>query len=145
MLLGSVPMGPALSATVRAADTETSTTWPWLGEAERAINEFFDPIATAVSSVIFYAPTIGGTSVPLIVFWLVAAAAIFTLYFRGIQFRGFKTSIDLVKGKYSRASDPGEVTHFQALSSACRARSGSGTSPASVWRSRSAGRAPRSG
>ena len=111
-------MGTALNATVLAAETDTATTWPWLGEAERAINEFFDPIATAVASVIFYAPTIGDTSLPLIVFWLVAAAAIFTIYFKGIQFRGFKTSIDLVRGKYSRASDPGEVTHFQALSSA---------------------------
>ncbi|MDQ3616694.1 MAG: alanine:cation symporter family protein, partial [Actinomycetota bacterium] len=52
------------------------------------------------------------------VFWLVIAATVFTIYFKGIQFTGFKTSIDLVRGKYSRRSDPGEVTHFQALSSA---------------------------
>jgi AGCS family alanine or glycine:cation symporter len=52
------------------------------------------------------------------VFWLVAAAAIFTVYFRGVQFRKLKTALDLVRGKYSRAGDPGEVTHFQALSSA---------------------------
>ena len=104
------------SQTVLAA--EGTTTWPWLAEAEKAINSFFDPLADAVSSAIFYAPTIMGTEVPLIVFWLVIAAAIFTIYFRGIQFTGFKTALDLVRGKYSRASDPGEVTHFQALSSA---------------------------
>jgi AGCS family alanine or glycine:cation symporter len=95
-----------------------STTWPWLAEVEKAINDTFDPIATAVSSVIFYAPEIFGVSVPLIVFWLVIAAAVFTIYFKGIQFTGFKTALDLVRGKFSRASDPGEVTHFQALSSA---------------------------
>jgi alanine or glycine:cation symporter, AGCS family len=95
-----------------------SETWPWLAETEKAINGFFDPIADAVSSVVFYAPTVFGVEVPLIVFWLVVAAAVFTIYFRGIQFRGFGTAVRLVRGKYSRSSDPGEVTHFQALSSA---------------------------
>ncbi|MGA9746197.1 MAG: alanine/glycine:cation symporter family protein [Nocardioides sp.] len=106
-----------MSAPIFALD-EPAATWSWLAETEDAINGFFDPIASAVSSVIFYSPTIGGVQVPLIVFWLVIAAAVFTIYFRGIQFRGFGTSIALVRGKYSRHSDPGEVTHFQALSSA---------------------------
>lgn len=100
---------------IRAAE---STTWPWLAEVEETINSTFDPIANAVSSAIFYAPNIFGVEVPLIVFWLVLAAAVFTIYFKGIQFTGSKTSLALVRGKYSRASDPGEVTHFQALSSA---------------------------
>jgi len=95
-----------------------SESWPWLGRVEDAINNLFDPIATAVSGVIFYAPKIFGAEVPLIVFWLVLAAAVFTIYFKGIQFTGFRTSLDLVRGKYSRRDDPGEVTHFQALSSA---------------------------
>jgi AGCS family alanine or glycine:cation symporter len=100
---------------VLAAESET---WPWLSSAEKAINDIFDPIATAVSNVIFFAPSILGVEVPLIVFWLVIAAAIFTIYFRGIQFTGFKTATALVRGKFSRETDPGEVTHFQALSSA---------------------------
>jgi alanine or glycine:cation symporter, AGCS family len=115
MMLALVPMGTEPDIMVRAAE---STTWPWLAETEKAINSFFDPLADAVSSAIFYAPNIFGAEVPLIVFWLVVAAAIFTIYFKGIQFTGFKTSVDLVRGKFSRASDPGEVTHFQALSSA---------------------------
>jgi AGCS family alanine or glycine:cation symporter len=89
-----------------------------LSDVEDAINGAFEPISTAVQNVIFYAPDIAGLEIPLIVFWLVLAAAVFTIYFRGIQFTGFRTSLDLVRGKYSRASDPGEVTHFQALSSA---------------------------
>lgn len=108
-------MGTEPITYVQAAE---STTWPWLAKAEEAINSFFDPAADAVSSAIFYAPTILGAEVPLIVFWLVVAAAIFTIYFRGIQFTGFSTAIALVRGKFSRNSDPGEVTHFQALSSA---------------------------
>ncbi|QCW50548.1 alanine:cation symporter family protein [Nocardioides dongxiaopingii] len=82
------------------------------------MNDAFEPVATAVSDVIFYAPEIGGVTIPLIVLWLVVAAAVFTVYFRGIQLTGVRTSIALVRGRYSRDSDPGEVTHFQALSSA---------------------------
>lgn len=116
MRLGLCPMGPETNNVVRAA--ESSTTWPWLAEAEDAINSFFDPIANAVAGAIFYAPSLFGTQVPLIVFWLVIAAVVFTIYFKGIQLTGFKTAVDLVRGKFSRNSDPGEVTHFQALSSA---------------------------
>jgi AGCS family alanine or glycine:cation symporter len=105
------------SATVVAAEA-TQGEWEWLASIEDAINSTFDPIADAVSSVIFYAPTLGGVTFPLIVLWLVVAAVVFTIYFKGIQFTSWRTSWDLVRGKYSRASDPGEVTHFQALSSA---------------------------
>ncbi len=97
---------------------ESEPTWQWLSDVEEAIDGAFEPVSNAVQSVIFYAPTVGGTSLPLIVFWLVIAATVFTIYFKGIQFTGIKTSLDLVRGKYSRHSDPGEVTHFQALSSA---------------------------
>jgi AGCS family alanine or glycine:cation symporter len=104
---------------VRAAEAaDGSETWPWVAATEEAINNAFEPIANAVSSAIFYAPNIFGVEVPLIVFWLVLAAVVFTIYFKGIQFRSTRTALGLVRGKYSRSSDPGEVTHFQALSSA---------------------------
>ena len=99
-------------------ESDRAETWPWVADVEEAINNVFDPVADAVSSVIFYAPTIFGTDIPLIVFWLVAAAIIFTIYFKFIQFRSLGTAWALVRGRYSRETDPGEVTHFQALSSA---------------------------
>lgn len=83
-----------------------------------AINSWFDPIATWFSSVIFVPVTIGEISFPFVVFWLILGALIFTLYFGFIQFRGFKVSLDVVRGKYSKPTDPGEITHFQALASA---------------------------
>lgn len=98
--------------------TVLATQWEWISTVEEAINSAFDPIADTVASVIFYAPTVAGVSFPIIVLWLVVAAIVFTIYFKGIQFRSWRTSADLVRGKFSRASDPGEVTHFQALSSA---------------------------
>jgi len=43
-----------------------------------------------------------------------------------IQFRGLKHSFQLISGRYDRKSDPGEVTHFQALSAALSATIGTG-------------------
>lgn len=43
-----------------------------------------------------------------------------------VQFRGFRHSLQLVRGKYSRAEDVGEVSHFQALSTALSATVGTG-------------------
>jgi len=89
-----------------------------LGQIEDGIDAGFAPVAEAVGSVVFFTVTIGSVTFPLIVLWLVAAAAIFTVYFGGIQFRSLGTAAALVRGRFSRESDPGEVTHFQALTSA---------------------------
>lgn len=64
-----------------------------------------------------FAP-IPGTSFPWIVTWLVSGAVIFTFYFKFIQFRAVKHAVELVKGDYSDPDDCGEVTHFQALTTA---------------------------
>ncbi|WP_113911453.1 alanine/glycine:cation symporter family protein [Roseovarius dicentrarchi] len=59
-----------------------------------------------------------GTSFPWIVLWLVVGATVFTLYFGFVQFRFFGHAIKLVKGDYSDPNDAGEVSHFQALTTA---------------------------
>lgn len=64
-----------------------------------------------------FAP-IPGTNFAWIVAWLVIAASIFTLYFGFIQFRVIRHSIQLVRGDYSDPNDAGEVSHFQALTTA---------------------------
>lgn len=83
-----------------------------------AINSWFDPIATFFGGIIFFPITLGPISFPFVVLWLIAAALIFSVYFGFIQFRGFKVSLDVIRGKYSSKDDPGEITHFQALASA---------------------------
>ena len=85
---------------------------------ENAIDSFFAPVADLVSSVIFFELTIGGVAFPLIVFWLVAGALVFTIVFRAPQTWGVGHAIELVQGRFGSKDDPGEVTHFQALSSA---------------------------
>lgn len=83
-----------------------------------AINSWFEPIATWFGSVIFFPITIGSISFPFVVLWLIFAAGVFTVYFGFIQARGAKLSLEIIRGKYTSKSDPGEVTHFQALASA---------------------------
>jgi AGCS family alanine or glycine:cation symporter len=86
------------------------------------INEFFTPISDLIGRIIFIAFdfTIGGydISIPFVVVWLVSGAILFTLYFRFINFRGFRLAIDIVRGKYTDPNDKGEVNHFQALTTA---------------------------
>ena len=103
------------AAVISAAQDADSS---WLARFEKSVSDGFEPIATAVASVVFFEVSVGPVTFPIIVLWLVAAAAVFTVYLKAVQVTGARTSIDLVRGKYSRMSDPGEVTHFQALSSA---------------------------
>ncbi len=56
--------------------------------------------------------------VPLIVIWLLVGATFFTIYFGFINIRGFWHAIRLTSGYYDNPDDTGEVSHFQALSSA---------------------------
>ncbi len=83
-----------------------------------AVNSAVAPVSSAVSSVIFYSVDVAGTEFPLIVGWLVVAAAIFTVYFGFVQFRKFGHALALVRGDYSDPNDAGEVSHFQALATA---------------------------
>ncbi|MER5212972.1 alanine/glycine:cation symporter family protein [Streptomyces sp. NPDC002838] len=83
-----------------------------------AVSGFFEPVATAVADVVFYAVPLGDTELPLIVAWLVVAGLIFTTWFGLIQVRKFKLAFDTVRGKYDEEGSVGEVNHFQALTAA---------------------------
>jgi alanine or glycine:cation symporter, AGCS family len=65
-------------------------------------------------------------SVPLVVAWLVLAAVFLTLRMGFINVRAFRHAIDVTRGRYTRPDEPGEVTHFQALSTALSATVGLG-------------------
>ena len=67
-----------------------------------------------------------GTGVPLIVAVLVAGGVYFSFYFGWLSIRGFKHSIDIIRGRYDNPDDPGEISHFQALTSALSATIGLG-------------------
>ncbi|KFG09894.1 alanine/glycine:cation symporter family protein [Streptomyces stelliscabiei] len=89
-----------------------------LGTIESNINSFFDPVATGLGDFVFAEVTVFGTDFPWIVAWLVLAGLVFTLYFGFIQVRGLKLALQVLRGRHSKPEDPGEITHFQALTSA---------------------------
>jgi AGCS family alanine or glycine:cation symporter len=68
----------------------------------------------------------GEIKLPFIVVWLIAGATFFTFRFRFINLRAFKHAWVVTTGRYDDPNDPGEVTHFQALSSALSATVGLG-------------------
>lgn len=98
------------------------TTFPALAQApgslDARIDAILSPLADTVSGAIFYAIPVGEAQVRLIVVWLIVVAVSFTLYLRFINLWGFRHAIDIMLGKYSDASQPGEVSHFRALSAA---------------------------
>lgn len=74
----------------------------------------------------FLSATVGYVwSLPLAIL-LVGAGITLTFLFRGIQWYGFAHAIRVIRGKYDRKDDPGEITHFQALSTALSATVGLG-------------------
>ena len=95
------------------------------------INDFFVPIVDVIAMFIFWDPIAAmgfdiGTSIPIVVVWLVFGALFFTIKMNFINVRAFKHAIDLVRGKYDDPSDEGEVSHFQALATALSATVGLG-------------------
>lgn len=85
---------------------------------DERIDATIRPIADAVSSVIFYEVPVAGVGFPLIVGWLVLAGLICTLVFKFISIRGFGLGFRLLRGDYDDPKAPGEVSYFQALTSA---------------------------
>ncbi len=67
---------------------------------------------------------IGGAS--WFVFILLGTGLFFTLYLKFPQIRYFRHAIRILSGKYDKASDKGDATHFQALATALSGTVGTG-------------------
>jgi len=66
------------------------------------------------------------TQLPFTVAWLILGAIYFTLRMGFVQFRLFWHAIRITKGDYDDPEDEGEVSHFQALTTALSATVGLG-------------------
>lgn len=82
------------------------------------INNALSPVSDFVSSIIFFEDPFFGTGTPLVVVWLISAALILTLSLRFINLRGFRHALKLVLNPQDQKGAEGEISHFQALSSA---------------------------
>lgn len=87
---------------------------------DEIIDQKFAPVADTISNIIFYAHPItfqGQTyDVPLILVWLVAVSLFLTVYLGFVNIRYFSHGINLVRGKYDKKGEKGEINRFQALS-----------------------------
>ena len=104
-----LPMGDAESP----ADSRDPA---WITNLEGAVNDNFKIVTDLSGDIIFF--NIPFTDIPFVVAWLIVAAVFFTIYFGFIQVRGIPTAFDVIRGKYSSKDDPGEIPHYQALTSA---------------------------
>ena len=95
---------------------------------DQKIDEAFQPISDFFNEVVFF--SIGEN--PFVIYLLVGSAIFFTLYFGFPNIKYFITSINVVRGKYddvekdNTVSDDGEVSHFQALTTAVSGTVGNG-------------------
>lgn len=118
--------------------------------SSQRIDAIFSPIVEGLGDVLFWDPfemlgiydpvvydengqailNADGTemksNIPFVVIWLILGALTFTLLLRFINFRGFKHAILLVRGVYDDPNHKGEVSHFQALTTALSATVGLG-------------------
>ena len=117
------------------------------------IDQAFKPYADAWINLVLYEIPLGSVKIPLVLLILILAGTFFTVYFGFPQIKLFKTSLEVVAGKYDDIDahgadtlygDPtpnddedipetikieghhGEVSHFQALSAALSATVGLG-------------------
>jgi AGCS family alanine or glycine:cation symporter len=67
---------------------------------------------------------IGGSD--LFVYFLLGTGLFFTLYLKFPQIRYFRHAIKVVKGKFDKKGDPGDTSHFQALTTALSGTVGTG-------------------
>jgi len=90
-------------------------------DVDAQIDAFFNPVAEALASVVFYAISLGdGLDLKLILVWLVLAAVFFTFYLGFVNVRLFGHAIDLVRGKFDKDDEKseGQINRFQALTTA---------------------------
>lgn len=110
----------AAPATLVAIETPNGV----MEQADRAMGA----LNSVVGAVLFFDVAFWDDTVqmPFIVLWLVAGGIFLTLRMGFINLRGFRHAIQVTRGKYTDPSEPGDVSHFQALSCALSATVGLG-------------------
>lgn len=104
------------------------------------VNAGFNPLVKFLNTILFFDPfksfydnrlydshgkpvlnpngTPKTVKIPFLVVWLIIGAFFLTLRMGFINFKGIKHSLSLIRGKYDENEAPGQITHFQALTTA---------------------------
>lgn len=85
-----------------------------MDQFDQVIESVVGPVADVLSAIVFAEiPIFGG--IPLIVLWLMAAAIFLTVWLKFQPITGARHSLRVITGKFTRKTDPGEISSFQAL------------------------------
>jgi len=93
------------------------------GEAA-GVDAFFGLLNGYLASVLFYDVMPGEGAMPFIVAWLIVGAVYLTVRFGFINLRMMGHAFKILRGKYRSTDDQGEVSPFQALTTALSATVG---------------------
>ena len=85
---------------------------------------FGEYIVSPLAAIMFW--PIPGVEMPLVVAWLLGGALFFTIRMKFVNLFYFKHALDLIRGKFDDKKQIGEVSHFQALTTALSATVGLG-------------------
>ncbi len=98
-----------------------------INDALAPVDAKFGVVNGYIGAFIFFPiPLGGGQSIQLAVAILILGATYFTFYMSFISIRGFYHAITVIAGKYDDHNDTGDVSHFQALTTALSATVGLG-------------------
>lgn len=117
--IGRVEAAPGEVPTSNDGLETLVTEAPKAKNLDTKINDAMAPAVSRIFAVVFWKPfKVVDKEVPFILLWLISAGVFLTVYFKFINFRSLGLAVRTIKGRYSKADDPGEITHFQALSAA---------------------------
>ena len=95
-------------------------------EGAAGIDAFFGTVNGYLASVLFFDVMPGEAAMPFIVAWLIVGAVYLTCRFGFINVRMMGHALQVIRGKYQSPDDKGEVSPFQALTTALSATVGLG-------------------
>ena len=88
--------------------------------------EWIERLVSVLDGIVWWGPTIGAEKIPLAVIALIGTGFFLTLRLGFIQLRRLGHGFAVTSGKYDDPNEPGDVSHFQALSTALSATVGIG-------------------
>ena len=97
----------------------------WAAEANQ-VDQWFGTINGYMASVLFFDVMPGAGNMPFIVGWLIVGAVFLTVKMGFVNLRVMGHAFQVIRGRYSNPNDAGEVSSFQALTTALSATVGLG-------------------
>ncbi len=123
LCLFALLMGLFVSSSAFAQEALSSESPGVIQMVINALNDYVGGAANFLFSIFFFD---FGTGLPLIIVVLVGGGVYYSFCFGWLTLRGFRHSLNVIRGRYDHPDHPGEISHFKALTSALSATVGLG-------------------